>query len=410
MKQLVVLGLLCMAFCACATVEPSREVIVLETPGKRREAPPRETARIPTPVAPRSADSGIPADTSDSILAVVDHMTLREKIAQHFIVWIPRDAGADAVRAVKALQPGGYILYPWNYKTIADVRALTAELSAVDDGIPATVDVRPFLCVDQEGGRVAAFRFPEFPAPPSAFLLGSLGSEALVEEAAYSTALELAYLGINMNLAPVADLYSRPDETIIGDRSFGPDPEATARLVAAAVRGLNRGGIIPTLKHFPGHGMTTVDSHGDLPVVAWDLKDLRRSELVPFVAGLDAGAPVVMTAHILYPAIDRERPATLSATILKGLLRRELGFDGIILTDGFEMGAITKNYGKGEAVAAALEAGITLVLLYSRYDPAEMIDIVEGLVRDGKLSVETIDRNLVRILRVKKQYGLLNGM
>jgi beta-N-acetylhexosaminidase len=406
MNRLFVLGLLCMAFSACASMEPSREPLSIEAP-ERRPASTRSAEKLPSPEAAPSAAA--PADPIEEILAVIGHMTLREKIAQHFIVWIPRGADTEAIAALKAIQPGGYILYSWNYGSAGEVRVLTAKLDAVDDGIPATVDVHPFIAADQEGGRVAAFRFKEFPDQPSAFQLGLLWDEAIVEASAYFTALELAYLGCNMDLAPVADLYPMADATIIGDRSFGPYPNATARWVAAYVRGLKRGGIIPTLKHFPGHGATTVDSHSDLPVVKTSMEDLRSWALIPFAEGIRAGAPVVMTAHILYPAIDGTYPATLSPTILKGLLRREMGFEGIILTDGFEMGALTKGFSKGEALAAALEAGVNLILLYNRYDPVEMIDIVEKLVRDGKLPVETIDRNLVRILRVKKDYGLLGG-
>jgi len=334
-------------------------------------------------------------------------MTLREKIAQHFIVWIPRKADPSSIAGLKALKPAGYILYPWNFKTVADVRNLTAELSSIQDGDALTPGIRPFICADQEGGRVAAFRFKEFPAQPAAFQLGSLADPAIVEASAYSAALQLAYLGVNMNLAPVADLYGQADSSIIGDRSFGDDPESVAASVAAYVGGLQRGGIIATLKHFPGHGITTVDSHADLPVVSSVLEDLRGRELIPFIAGIGAGAQVVMTAHILYPAIDAENPATLSPAILNGLLRGDLDFEGVILTDGFEMGALAKSFGKAEALARALEAGVNLILLYDRYEPAEMIDLVEGLVRSGRISEETLDGNLMRILSVKEAYGLL---
>jgi beta-N-acetylhexosaminidase len=268
-------------------------------------------------------------------------------------------------------------------------------------------EIVPFICADQEGGRVAAFRFKEFPVQPSAFLLGSLGDPAIVETAAYATAQQLRYLGLNMNLAPVADLYFRADSTIIGDRSFGPDPVAVGSAVVAYVRGLTRGGVIPTLKHFPGHGVTTIDSHADLPVVASDRSQLIEHDMLPFGEGIRAGAPVVMTAHILYPAIDPTNPATLSPLILNELLRDTLGFDGIILTDGFEMGALSKTLGKRESLLRALQAGINLILLYNRYDPTEMIDLLESLVQEGLVPLETIDKNVERILKVKANYGLL---
>jgi len=334
-------------------------------------------------------------------------MDLREKLAQHFIVWIPRNADAAAIGKLKVLRPAGYIVYPWNYASLTDLRDLTTKLAspAQDDG--SSTGIIPFICADQEGGRVAAFRFKEFPVQPSAFLLGSLGDPAIVEAAAYTTALQLKYLGCNMNLAPVADLYERADSTIIGDRSLGPDPAATGMAVAAYVRGLTRGGVIPTLKHFPGHGVTTIDSHADLPVVASDRVRLVEHDMLPFGEGIRAGAPVVMTAHILYPSIDPTNPATLSPLILKDLLRDSLGFDGIILTDGFEMGALSKTLGKRESLLRALQAGINLILLYNRYDPTEMIDLLESLVQEGLVPMETIDKNVERILKVKANYGLL---
>jgi beta-N-acetylhexosaminidase len=390
------LVLACAALSACATTAPPPE-------SGPPQAPVGSTGESDEPQA-ASRDQEA---RTDGVLATIRGMTLREKIAQQFIVWIPRGADRDTMVRLEELHPGGYILYPWNYATPEDARLLTAELASAGDRAAASPAIRPFIAVDQEGGRVAAFRFPGFPAAPSAFELGSRRDPSAVEASAFATALGLVALGCNMDLAPVADLYPLPDATIIGDRSFGPDPEATAQSVAAFVRGLLNGGIIPTLKHFPGHGASTVDSHADLPVVRIGIDELRSGALVPFREGIRAGAPVVMTAHILYPALDAERPATLSPAILKNILRDELGFDGIILTDGFEMGALAKRFGKEESLAAALDAGVTMVLLYNRYDPVEMVDIVEKLLRDGRLTEKTIDANVARILRVKADFGLL---
>jgi len=362
---------------------------------------PRGTASLPKASPPPPLPEG-------PLKELIAAMSLRDKVAQLFITWIPRDADGAELDALRDYRPGGYILYPWNYTDAAGVRALTARLSAVV-GTGRAGAIRPFICADQEGGRVTAFRFDGFPVQPSAFRVGSLGDPGAAEDYAYATALALADLGVNMNLAPVADLYPREDATIIGDRSFGPDPAITARAVSAYLGGLARGGIIGTLKHFPGHGITTVDSHGELPVVASTAADLRRTELVPFAAGIRAGAPVVMTAHILYPAIDAVNPATLSAPILRGLLRDELGFEGLILTDGFEMGALSRRFDKGESLSRALDAGVNAILLYSRYRLAEMIYLTEHLVFTGRISEATIDHSVFRILAVKQAYGLLKA-
>lgn len=357
--------------------------------------------------------SPITDESRRRVRLLMTKFSLREKIAQQFITWIPRNFQASDLEKLKSLKPGGYILYPWNYGSAQDVRALTGKLLDVESlradfpwGWRETI--RPLICADQEGGRVAAFRFKEFPLPPPAFALGSLSESRLVEESAYFTALELRYLGLNMNLAPVADLYPQGDSTIIGDRSFGNDPATVASLVSAYIQGLRRGGIIGSLKHFPGHGITTVDSHSKLPVVNADAQELKTRELVPFSAGIRAGAPVVMTAHILYPAIDPEKPATLSPIILGKLLRKELGFEGIILTDGFEMGALSNTYGKSEALADAFNGGINMILLYSRYDLSDMIDRVETLVRQKIIDPKIIDRNVETILLVKDAYRLID--
>jgi len=408
-----------LALFSCATLsQPTPKTTVLELRGQGEGQP---TQPVP-PLQPPDLESGlfyapplspINEESRQRIRMLMTKLSLREKIAQQFITWIPRNFQVSDLEKLKELKPGGYILYPWNYGSIQDVRALTGALLDVE---PLRADfpwewretIRPFICADQEGGRVAAFRFKEFALPPAAFALGSLAEGPLVEESAYSTALELRYLGLNMNLAPVADLYPQGDSTIIGDRSFGNDPATVATLVSAYIRGLRRGGIIGTLKHFPGHGITTVDSHSKLPVVNADAKALETRELVPFSAGIRSGAPVVMTAHILYPAIDPERPATLSPTILGTLLRKELGFGGIILTDGFEMGALSNTYGKSEALADAFNAGINMILLYSRYDLSDMIDRVETLVQQHSIDIRVIDRNVETILLVKEAYRLID--
>jgi beta-N-acetylhexosaminidase len=344
---------------------------------------------------------------SDFVESVLNTMTLREKLAQRFIVWIPKFVDDSGLEKLKSLEPGGYIIFPWNYFDVAGVRRLTSVLSDVPAKNGLGLTISPFLCADLEGGRVAAFRFPEFPSLPSAFSLGSLNDPDMVELSGNIAGATLANLGLNMNLAPVADLYSRPDSTIIGDRSFGPDPMATSESVVAYLRGLSGSGIIATLKHFPGHGITTVDSHGKLPVVAASADELRQGHLKPFAAGIDAGVPVVMTAHILYPAIDPENPATLSRVILQNLLRKDLGFDGIVISDGFEMGALSSTFEVNESLARAFEAGVDQILLSSRYDPAAMIDMAEELVRSGRIKENTVNESVRRILKVKDRYNLL---
>ncbi len=381
------------------------------TTGSRTETPPAEAASSGDDLRVDEASMGT-ASTSDeatpSLRTIVAAMTLREKLTQRFIVWIPRNSDAATVEELRRLQPAGYILFPWNYKSADEARALTAELSRSQAPVGGAV-IAPLICADMEGGRVAAFRFPEFPSIPSAFTLGSSKDTRLIEAAGGMIGAIMANLGCNMDLAPVTDLYPKADSTIIGDRSFGPDPIDTGLAASAFAKGLASQNIIATLKHFPGHGITTVDSHGQLPVVNATEEELWANHLRPFATAIQNGAPVVMTAHILYPAIDAENPATLSKTILQDILRGELGFKGVILSDGFEMGALAKNYGRAESLARAFDAGVDLILLYSHYAPEELIGVAEELVKSGRISEKSVDESVMRILQVKSDYGLISS-
>jgi beta-N-acetylhexosaminidase len=331
-------------------------------------------------------------------------MSLRDRIAQRFVTYVPRDFTFEQTDSLlRETRPAGVILYKWNYKTMEEVKNLTALIrsASFDAGIG------PFICVDQEGGRVTAFPFPEMVRLPSQFELGRRRDENFVRAAAYVNSVQMMELGTNMNLAPVLDLVDIGDSSIIGDRSYGNDPALVSAYARAYLEAANAAGLIPVAKHFPGHGVTRIDSHSRLPVVDLTLKGLLSREIVPFKAAIDAGLPVIMTAHILYPAIDEKYPATLSKKILNDILRKELGFQGVIMSDGLEMGALSRHYPLKETLKTAIEAGVDLILLYTRYDLKEMIALVEDLVIEGALSERQIDTGVERVLRLKKTYRLI---
>lgn len=214
--------------------------------------------------------------------------------------------------------------------------------------------------IDQEGGGV--LRLLDVPFPPAAMALGAADDPVLTEEVAAATGRALAAVGVNLDFAPVADVNSNPANPVIADRSFGADPARVARHVAAFVRGLQSAGVGATLKHFPGHGDTSLDSHLDLPVVDRSLDELRAAELVPFRAGMAAGAAAVMSAHIVLPRLEPGVPATLSRRAMHGLLREELGFEGLSVTDALDMKAVADRFSPGEAVVRALLAGVDVPL------------------------------------------------
>ncbi len=249
----------------------------------------------------------------------------------------------------------GVVLYQRNFTSAEGLRELALAIRQAAG--------RPVLIgIDQEGGTRFALREP-FTAWPSAAHLGQLGDVESVEQVAHAMATELRAVGCNLNFAPMLDLHVNSESPVTMDRSFGTDPHLVARMGAAFDRGLRSGGVLSCAKHFPGHGDAAVDPHLDLPVFAGTMERLESAELVPFAAAVASGVPLVMTAHILLPLIDAENPASLSRTMLEGVLRRRLRFGGVILADDLGMGAIAKRYGPGEAAVQTLRAGTDVAML-----------------------------------------------
>ena len=259
-----------------------------------------------------------------------------------------------------------------------------------------------FIGIDQEGGWVIRLREGATVLPGN-MALGATNSTALAERAGEITAVELGAVGVNLNFAPVIDVNNNPDNPVIDRRSFGESPELVSRLGVPYIRGLQRKGVLATAKHFPGHGDTTVDSHFDLPTVNHDRERIHALELQPFRAAIDADVAAIMTAHIVYPAFDPDRPATLSPTILTDLLRKELGFDGLLITDDMEMKAIDDRYRSGEAAVMAVEAGADIVMVL--WTPAKQLEVFDALlsaVKSGRVSQARLDQSVKRILKSKE--------
>ena len=210
-----------------------------------------------------------------------------------------------------------------------------------------------------------------------------------------------------MDLAPVLDVNTNPNNPVIGDRSFGADPSVVSTLGNAFIKGLQENGVIATGKHFPGHGDTDLDSHKQLPVVKHDAKRLKETELKPFMEAIGKGLEAIMTAHVLYPAWDISMLATLSERILKGLLRKKLGFKGLIISDDMEMGAIAKNYPIEEATVNAIKAGVDVILIGNNIEKQKRaVQSTLEAIDEGKLSEARIEESIKRILKVKDKYLL----
>ncbi|HYR28255.1 MAG TPA: glycoside hydrolase family 3 protein, partial [Thermoanaerobaculia bacterium] len=332
-------------------------------------------------------------------------MDLARKVGQLFVV----PANADVMRHVRENHVGGVI---WFESTTAEVKRVTAELQAAAE-IPLLVSA------DLESGM--GMRFTDATWWPSAMALAATGDVALAEEQARISAVEARGIGVNHILAPVADVNVDPKNPVINTRSFGEDPHTVAQFVAAYVRGINSGGCLSTAKHYPGHGDTHVDSHRALPVLDVTRERLEAVELVPFRAAIEAGVSSVMMGHLAVPALD-DTPApvraefenvygtthgevthggTLPATVSRrmiGLLRRD--FDGLVITDSFDMGGLAAHFDAGEAAVRGIEAGEDQILFSTDTDMA--IRAVLAAVRSGRITESRIDESVERILRAKR--------
>jgi beta-N-acetylhexosaminidase len=266
---------------------------------------------------------------------------------------------ASYARALRAGERGGAVLFKRNLTDdLGTLLRLNAELRDASGELP------PLLAIDQEGGRVARLARPVLELPPMR-ALGRAGNVDLVRRAARALGSQLAALGFTMDLAPVLDVDTRPDNPIIGDRAFGSDPRVVIRCGVAFVRGLQDGGVLACGKHFPGHGDTYQDSHLELPVVHHGLARLEQVELQPFRAVAGAGIAALMTAHVVYESLDKGVPATMSRGICASLLRAEIGFEGALVSDDLEMKAVSARYSIEEAAVEAVWAGCDALLVCS---------------------------------------------
>ena len=362
-------------------------------------------APTPTPAATPSATptpTPEPTPTPDPVAEALAAMTTQEKVGQLLVAGIGgTEAGEDGLQAVQDYQVGGVILFGRNVESAQQLADLTNELKTLNgDNTPL------FLCVDQEGGRVDRMP-PEVDDLSSAYDYIAAGGDPL--ERGKVLAAQCAAFGFNLDFSTCLDIWSNPDNTVIGDRAYGSDPHTVTSAGLAVNQGLEQGGVIPVVKHFPGHGDTSTDSHVDLPVVDKTAEELQEFELIPFQAAIDQGTPCVMVAHILMTQIDPDLPASLSPKVVDGLLRQEIGFDGVVCTDDLTMGAISNTYGMGEAAVMAVEAGCDLLLVCHEADNLTAArDALLSAVDAGRISMERLDESVYRILSLKQEYGLTN--
>ncbi|MCL6613471.1 MAG: glycoside hydrolase family 3 protein [Firmicutes bacterium] len=316
-----------------------------------------------------------------------------------------RFAEEDFLPRYRRIPAAGVILFGRNLGDPDQIRSLTATIEAVGEeahGIP------PFIGIDQEGGNLSPLR--GFVASlPGNMGLAATGEISAARYAGRKTAEELRELGFNLVFAPVLDLATNPANPVIGTRAFSDDPEIVAAFGEAFAHGLMEGGVAFTAKHFPGHGSCREDSHVTLPFSTVARASLWEKDLRPFKKVLGLPGASVMTAHVRYAALDLENPATLSAKIIRDLLRREMGFEGVVITDDLEMGAIVERYSVPVAAVMALKAGADILLFRYNHDyQAQAIDAILDAVRSGEIPLERIEQSVERILQVKAIRGIVD--
>lgn len=341
------------------------------------------------------------APTQDRLTTMLSEMSLHEKICQMFIV-APEvlldtqtavvTAGEDIKSALATYPVGGIICFGSNLVDREQTKTLLANMQEFSR-------IRLFVAVDEEGGRVA--RLGNNPAM-EVTKFAPMGEIVDAYNVGYTIGTEIKELGFNLDFAPVADINSNPNNPIIGDRSFGDSAECVATQVKHCVQGFIDSKMLCTLKHFPGHGDTATDSHLGDAIQYKTIEELKTSELIPFKAGIDAGAQFVMVGHILSPNVEDEGlPASLSTYWIEDILRKELGFNGIVITDALSMKAVSGRFESGEAAVAAVQAGVDILLQPENL--AEAVASLENAVKTGIIAEARIDESVLRILKIKNK-------
>lgn len=366
---------------------------------------------FPLPTVPPTREPTEPIDMVEvRAREILAGMTLEEKIYQMFIVTPEQLTGygtvtqsGEASRAAIEKHPVGGVIYFSQNLTSRD------QCSDMIRKLQSYSELGLFIAVDEEGGSVTRLGHnPDMGVTdyPAMGTIGATGDVGEAYDVGYTLGTEIGELGFNLDFAPVADVNSNPNNPVIGKRSFHSDPQIAADMVAACVEGFGDSGTLCTLKHFPGHGDTSSDSHYGAVEISKDLDELMECELLPFIAGIEAGAPVIMVGHITVPNVTQEDvPATLSHELVTLLLREQLGYEGLVVTDSMVMQAVTDRYSSASAAVKAVQAGVDLILM-----PQSLTKSVAGIadaVQSGELTEERIDESVLRILQTKLRSGII---
>lgn len=352
-------------------------------------------------------DNKAPIEKLDPIEEQIKEMSIEEKIGQMITVGIEGyTLDENARKLIEEHHVGGIIIFGKNVESPNQLLNLINSLKEANSKNRTPL----FISVDEEGGRVS--RMPkDIKKFPTNKRIGQMNNKALSYKIGTILAEELNMFGFNMNFAPVLDINSNPKNPVIGDRAFGADLEIVRDLGIETMKGIQSGGIISVIKHFPGHGDTSVDSHIGLPTVEHDIERLNSLELVPFRDAIKDGADTVMVAHILLSKIDPDYPSSLSKTIITDILREQLGFNGVVISDDMTMGAIVENYELGNAAIKSINAGSDIVLVAHGFDNSlAVINSIKEAVTNEIISEERLNESVYRILSLKQKYNITDDI
>ena len=346
---------------------------------------------------------------TQKIIQQAEQLTTQEKVAQLFVITPEALTGVGQVTAAGEQTKECFDRYPvggliYFSDNLISEEQISEMLFSMQDISLERLGLLPFLAVDEEGGSVRRLsgRVEGVPWIPSMRSIGESGETAAAYDVGMTIGTYLHRLGFTVDFAPVADVLIEPSNTVIGERAFGDDPAQVSEMVAAETKGLQEAGILAALKHFPGHGGTLEDSHLGAAVLSRTYGQLKSCELLPFLAGIEAGAEMIMAGHISCPVITGDDlPASLSYQLLTEVLREDMGYDGLIVTDALNMSAVSDRYDSGQAALMAFQAGADLLLM-----PADFYSAYQAMlnaVNDGTIAKERLDQSLVRILRAKNK-------
>ncbi|MCJ8006412.1 beta-N-acetylhexosaminidase [Lederbergia wuyishanensis] len=363
---------------------------------------PNQQAQVESPNKQEDVGKQSNQQGNQSISEVISKMSVEDKIGQMILAGVSGTTmDANAKQLIGKFHVGGIIFYKYNFDTPAQTVQLVNQLkSGNSSSLPL------LLGVDQEGGRVTRLPGGLVNFPPNK-RIGQVNNPDFSYKVGTLLGNELKEFGLNLDFAPVLDINSNPNNPVIGDRSYGNNAEIVSKLGIQTMRGIHSQNVITTIKHFPGHGDTSVDSHLDLPIVNKSLRELKELELIPFERAINQGADVVMVAHILLPQLDKTNPGTMSKAVQTDLLRKQLGFTGVIITDDMTMGAITEHFDIGKAAVESVKAGSDIILVGHDYNNVvKIISSLKTAVQNGEISEQRLNESIGRIIKLKRKYSI----